>query len=97
MTAYLFLQIVRSALKYLPSLTCAALTQVLASFTMPAVRFLPHARAYLRAVRRTNLYSSSIYAEKIYKPLLRSLGLDDDQALERAARCSHQLPDHFEN
>ena len=63
---------------------------------MPALRFLPHARAYLRAVRRTNLYCRTIYAEKIHKPLLQALGLADDQALERAPRLSHHLPEHLE-
>jgi acyl-[acyl-carrier-protein] desaturase len=73
----LFLQIVRSALTYLPSLTCDTLRQVFASFKMPALRFLPNSRAYLRAIKRTNLYSRNIHTEKIHKPLLKSLGLAD--------------------
>jgi acyl-[acyl-carrier-protein] desaturase len=90
----LFLQIVRSALKYLPSPTYDALSQVFAGFKMPALRFLPNSRAYLRAVRRTNLYSGSIHMEKVHKPILKSLGLDDQQAFENAARMSHALPAH---
>jgi hypothetical protein len=90
----LFLQIVRSALKYLPSLTCDALSQVFAGFKMPALRFIPNARAYLRAVRRTNLYSADIHAEKVHKPLLKSLGLENHDAFEQAARLSHNLPTH---
>jgi len=90
----LFLQIVRSALKYLPTPTCDALSQVFADFKMPALRFIPNSRAYLRAVRRTNLYSGSIHMEKVHKPLLKSLGFDDQQAFENAARMSHALPMH---
>jgi acyl-[acyl-carrier-protein] desaturase len=90
----LFLQIVRSALKYLPSRTCDALSQVFAGFKMPALRFIPNSRAYLRAVRRTNLYSSSIHIEKVHKPLLKSLGLENPYAFEKAARLSHALPTH---
>jgi acyl-[acyl-carrier-protein] desaturase len=91
----LFLQIVRSALKYLPSLTCDVLTQVFSNFEMPALRFIPNGRAYLRTVRRTNLYSRDIHLEKVHQPLLKSLGLDDQPAFEKAVQLSHALPDHI--
>src|SRR5581483_11136855 len=71
----LFLHLVRSHLKYFPSRTFAELQKVLAGFTMPALRFLPNRRAFLRAVRRTALYSRAIYQEKVYAPVLRALGL----------------------
>jgi acyl-[acyl-carrier protein] desaturase len=92
----LFLRIVQSALKYLPSLTCDTLRHVFAGFEMPALRFLPNSRAFLRAVRRTGLYSSSIHKEKIHDPLLKSLGLDDQQAFEKAVQLSHTLPHHLD-
>jgi acyl-[acyl-carrier-protein] desaturase len=90
-----FLRIVRSALKYLPSLTCDALSLVFADFKMPALRFIPNSRAYLRSVRRTNLYSSHIHTKKVHLPLLQSLGLDGQQAFEKAAQMSHTLPVHI--
>jgi len=92
----LFLQIIRSALRYLPSPTYDALKSIFANFKMPALRFIPNSRTYLRAVRRTNLYSSSIHAKKVHLPLLKSLGLDDDRAFEKAARLSHTLPTHVD-
>ncbi|NOT53177.1 MAG: acyl-ACP desaturase [Deltaproteobacteria bacterium] len=92
----LFLHIVRSALKYFPSLTCDTLTQVFAGFSMPALRFIPKVRTYLRSVKRTNLYSEKIHEEKVHKPVLNSLGLEDQQAFEHAARCAHALPEHFD-
>ena len=91
----LFLQIVRSALKYLPSATFDALKKVFTNFEMPVLRFLPNARAFLRAIKRTGLYSSSVHQEKIQAPLLKSLGLDDHHAFEKAARFVHALPDHI--
>jgi acyl-[acyl-carrier-protein] desaturase len=90
----LFLRIVQSALKYLPSLTCDVLTRVLAGFEMPAFRLLPNSRVLLRSVKRTNLYNSVIHREKVHNPILNSLGLDDQQAFEKAARLSHTLPEH---
>lgn len=89
----LFLRIVQSALKYLPSLTCDVLTRVFTGFEMPALRSLPNLRAFLRSVKRTNLYNSVIHQEKVHKPILGSLGLDDQQAFEKAARLSHTLPE----
>lgn len=92
----LFLRIVQSALKYLPSLTCDTLRQVFAGFEMPALRFLPNSRVFLRTIKRTGLYSSSVHKEKIHEPLLKSLGLEDHQAFEKAAQLSHSLPLHFD-
>ncbi|MSQ47181.1 MAG: hypothetical protein EXR78_02145 [Deltaproteobacteria bacterium] len=91
----LFLHLVRSSLKYFPSLTCDTLTQVFAGFSMPALRFIPKVRTYLRSVKRTNLYSESIHEEKVHKPVLNSLGFEDQQAFEHAVRCAHSLPEHF--
>ena len=88
----LFLQIVRSALKYLPTATFAMLTEVLTHFEMPTMRFLPNARTFLRSLKRTGLYNTHIHKEKIHNPLLKSLGLDDQQAFDRAGRLAHTLP-----
>ncbi len=91
----LFLQIVQSALKYFPSLTCDLLTKVFAGFEMPALRFIPNSRAFLRAVKRTGLYSGDIHKEKVHNPLLKSLGLDGDQAFEKAVQLARKLPDYL--
>ncbi len=91
----LFLHIVQSALKYFPAPTCDLLVEVLVNFKMPALRLLPNARVFLRAAKRAGLYSSSMDKEKVYIPLLKSLGLDDHQALENAAQLSHSLPEHW--
>ncbi len=91
----LFLQIVQSALKYFPSLTCDLLAKVFAGFEMPALRFIPNSRAFLRAVKRTGLYSSSIHREKVHNPLLKSLGLDGHAAFEKAVQLARTLPDHL--
>lgn len=91
----LFLRIVQSALKYLPSHTCDTLSLVFSGFEMPALRFLPNLRTFLRSVKRTNLYDRNIHQEKVHKPILNSLGLDDHQAFEKAAQLSHSLPDHL--
>jgi acyl-[acyl-carrier protein] desaturase len=91
----LFLNLVRSALKYFPSLTCDTLAKVFAGFSMPALRFIPKVRTYLRAIKRTNLYSDCIHEEKVHKPLLNSLGFDDEQAFESAAQLSHHLSDRL--
>ncbi len=92
----LFLQIVRSALHYLPSLTYETLTQVFSRFEMPAMRFIPNGRAYLRAVRRTNLYSADIHKEKVHDPLLKSLGWDSQEAFEQFVPNAHGLSDHLD-
>jgi acyl-[acyl-carrier-protein] desaturase len=91
----LFLHIVRSALKYFPSLTCETLDKVFAGFSMPALRFIPKVRTYLRAVKRTNLHSEQIHEEKVHKPVLNSLGFADQQAFAHAALRAHSLPEHF--
>jgi acyl-[acyl-carrier-protein] desaturase len=91
----LFLHIVRSALKYFPSLTCDTLAKVFTGFSMPALRFIPKVRTYLRAVKRTNMYNERIHEEKVHKPVLNSLGFGDQQAFEHAVQLSHHLPEHF--
>lgn len=88
----LFLHLVQSHMKYFPSRTFEELQTVLADFTMPALRLLPNRRVFLRAVRRTGLYSSAIYREKVYAPVLHALGLDGEAAFERAVQLARQVP-----
>jgi acyl-[acyl-carrier-protein] desaturase len=89
----LFLKIVQSHIKYFPSRTFDVLKAVVQGFEMPALRFIPNWRAYLRAVRRTHLYSSEIHREKVQNPVLKSLGLEGQEAFEKAVQLARRLPD----
>jgi acyl-[acyl-carrier-protein] desaturase len=88
----IFLSIVQSHIKYFPSLSFDVLTRVLQGFEMPSLRFIPNSRAFLRAVRRTGLYSSNIHRKKVHNPVLKSLGLDGHEAFEKAVQLARKLP-----
>lgn len=88
----LFLKIIQSYIKYFPSRTFEVLTKVVKGFAMPALGFIPNARPFLRAVRRTNLYSGEIHREKVHNPVLKSLGLEGNEAFEKAVQLARQLP-----
>ena len=88
----LFLKIIQSSIRYFPSLTFEALTKVFQGFEMPALRFIPNSRAFLRAVRRTDLYSSKRHREKVHNPVLKSLGLAGEAAFEKAVQLARRLP-----
>jgi hypothetical protein len=60
---------------------------------MPALNLLPNARQFLRAVRRSDLYSGPIHREHVHNPVLKSLGLEDDSAFERAVQAIRLLPE----
>jgi acyl-[acyl-carrier-protein] desaturase len=90
-----FLNIVQSHIKYFPSLTFDVLTKVFQGFEMPSLRFLPNSRAFLRAVRRANFYSSAIHREKVHNPVLKSLGLDGQEAFEKAVQLARKLPENL--
>jgi len=88
----IFLQVVQSHIKYFPSQTFEVLSKVFAGFEMPAMRLIPDARAFLRAVRHTDLYSNVLYREKVYNPVLKVLGLEGQEAFEKAVQSARQLP-----
>jgi len=88
----LFLKIIQIYIKYFPALTFAVLAQVFQAFEMPALRYLPNSRQFLRAVRRTGLHSSAIHREKVLTPVLKSLGLDGQKAFEKAVQTAQRLP-----
>jgi acyl-[acyl-carrier-protein] desaturase len=91
----IFLKIVQSALKYFPSNTFDTLSTVFAGFEMPALRFIPNSRAYLRAVKRTRFYSGAIHEEKVHNPILKTLGLEGNAAFEKAVQLARRLPDNL--
>jgi acyl-[acyl-carrier-protein] desaturase len=88
----LFLRIVQSAIKYFPSQTFDVLTTITNGFEMPAIRLIPNARAYLRAVLRTKFYTPEIHHQEIHIPVLKALGLENHSAFERAAHTASELP-----
>lgn len=88
----LFLRIVQSAIKYFPSRTFALLEKVVAGFEMPALRLIPNARAFFRAIRRTNFYNVEIHRQEIHEPVLKALGLEGQLAFERAVQTAPALP-----
>jgi acyl-[acyl-carrier-protein] desaturase len=87
-----FLQVVQSHIKYFPSQTFEVLCKVFAGFEMPAMRLIPNVRAFLRAIRQTDLYSDALYREKVYNPVLKALGLEGQEAFEKAVQLARQLP-----
>ncbi len=89
----LFLKIIRTYIRYFPSCTFETLNRILLGFEMPALRIIPNARAFLRAVLRTNLYSHDIHREEVHNPVLISLGLEGDTAFKKAIQTACQLPD----
>ncbi len=89
----LFLKIVQTYIRYFPSRTFEALSKIFLRFEMPSLRIIPNAKAFLRAVLRTNLYSHDIHREQVHNPILSSLGLEGDAAFEKAAQTACQLPD----
>lgn len=91
----IFLKIAQIYLRYFPSLTFETLTKVFEGFEMPSLRLIPNARHFLRAVRRTDFYGSEIHREKVHNPVLKALGLDDNEAFERAVQFARKLPEHL--
>ena len=89
----IFLQVVQSHIKYFPSRTFETLTKVFAGFEMPSLRLIPNARAFLLAVRRTTLYSGTIHREKVHNPVLKALGLEGQEAFEKAVQLARRLPE----
>jgi acyl-[acyl-carrier-protein] desaturase len=88
----LFLKVIQSYITYFPSRALEVLTKVVHGFEMPALRFIPNARTFLRAVRRTDLYSGKIHREQVHNPVLQSLGLEGNEAFERAVQLARRLP-----
>lgn len=88
----LFLRIVQSAIKYFPAYTFDLLAKVVCGFEMPAVRLIPNARVFLRAVLRTDFYNAEIHRLEIRDPVLKAIGLEDHAAFEKAVAAAPHLP-----
>jgi acyl-[acyl-carrier-protein] desaturase len=89
----IFLKVVQAHIRYFPSQAFESLSAVFKGFHMPALHIIPNAREFLRAVRRTKLYSGPIHHEHVHNPVLQSLGLDNDDSFERAVQAVRLLPE----
>jgi len=89
----IFLQIVLTHLKYLPEKTLDTIQQVFAGFQMPSLRLIPNARQFIRAVARTEIHNAEKHKTFIHNPVLKSLGLEDDEAFNRAVQAAKLLPE----
>jgi len=91
----IFLKVVLSYIHYFPSMTFDVLQNVFEGFRMPSLNLIPNVRHFLRAVRRTDIYSGPIHREKIHNPVLKALGLEDNDAFERAVLLARKLPENL--
>ena len=91
----IFLKIIQAYIKYFPSMTFETLTKVFGGFVMPSLLGIPNSRHFLRAVNRTNFYSTPLHREKVHNPVLKALGLEDHEAFERAVQFARKLPENL--
>lgn len=59
---------------------------------MPALRLIPNARTFLRAVVGTGLQTREKHMNAVHNPVLKALGLDGDEAFNRAVQEAKLLP-----
>jgi acyl-[acyl-carrier-protein] desaturase len=88
----IFLKIVQSHIRYFPSMTFEKLLTVFEGFAMPAWRYIPNRRQFVRGLLRTQLYTKDSHKLKIENPVLKALGLDGYEAFEQAVQLSRKLP-----
>lgn len=88
----MFLQMVLIHLRYQPDLTLTTMEQVLRGFRMPALRLIPNARTFLRAVVGTGMQTREKHLNAVHNPVLKALGMDGDAAFNRAVQEAKLLP-----
>lgn len=92
----IFLKVIKSHIRYFPSQTFEVLTTVFDGFQMPALTFVPNRRQFLRAARHADFYSTREHHRlKIHNPILKALGLEGNDAFERAVLLARKLPDNL--
>jgi acyl-[acyl-carrier-protein] desaturase len=89
----IFLKIVLTHLKYLPEKALDVMQQVFQGFQMPSLRLIPNARNFIRAVAKTGLHTAEKHMNFIHNPILKSLGLEDNEAFNRAVQAAKLLPE----
>jgi acyl-[acyl-carrier-protein] desaturase len=88
----IFLKIVQTYLTYLPDQAFETAEKVFRGFKMPALRLIPNAREFLRTTVKVGLQSKQKYKLHVYNPILEALGLEDDEAFNRAVQAAKLLP-----
>ena len=88
----IFLEIVLTHLKYLPEKALDIMQQVFQGFQMPSLRLIPNAREFIRAIAKTRLHTGERHRQFIHNPILKSLGLEDNEAFNRAVQAAKLLP-----
>ncbi len=89
----IFLQIVLTHLKYMPDKALDVMQQVFAGFKMPSLRLIPNARNFIHAVAQTGIHTAERHLKFIQNPVLKSLGLEDNEAFSRAVQAAKLLPE----
>lgn len=90
----IFLKIVKSHIRYFPSMTFDVLTKIFEGFEMPSLRLVPNRREFFRSTRRTDFYATEEHHRtKIHNPVLNALGLENNDAFEKAVLLARKLPD----
>jgi acyl-[acyl-carrier-protein] desaturase len=88
----IFLDLVRTHLRYLPDETLETLLTVFRGFTMPALDLIPDADRLEAAMRRTGLHTPRKQVTRVNNPILEALGLEGKRALERGVQEAKKLP-----
>lgn len=88
----IFLDLVRTHLRYLPDETLETILKVFRGFTMPALDLIPNASQLEEAMRRTKLHTPRKQITEVNNPILEALGLDSKRALERGVQEAKKLP-----
>jgi acyl-[acyl-carrier-protein] desaturase len=88
----MFLKIVLTYLKYLPEKTLDVMEKVFKGFQMPSLRLIPNARNFIRAVAKTKIHTGDKHRRFVHNPVLKALGLEDDEAFNRAVQAAKLLP-----
>lgn len=88
----IFLQIVLTHLKYMPEKALDVMQQVFSGFKMPSLRLIPNARNFIHAVAQTGIHTAERHLKFIHNPVLKSLGLEDNEAFNRAVQAAKLLP-----
>ncbi len=89
----IFLKIVQIHLRYFPETTLDAIQEVFSGFMMPSLRLIPNRKEFIRAVIRTKLQTADTQRDMVENPILRSLGLEDQEAFNVAMQESKLLPE----
>ena len=59
---------------------------------MPSLRLIPSRRAFIHAMAKTGQHTAEKHLVFIQNPVLKSLGLEDNEAFNRAVQAAKLLP-----